>query len=181
MYCSSYENLYYASHKCVALVWTLNKWSINIADCCPAALSTTQQMVYNSALWYSLDQIQSSHAIPSMHVHSHTHTMTKISTHSISLSHTNTHTFHTSRFKWVQLCPLANDGSLWDAAKLFHSDHRMSWVVSAETYGPCLLVLACSDQTQLFTAMNGMLSGLWGCLHYVLKIGIRLTLKNYYN
>lgn len=72
------ENLYYASHKCVGFVCALNKWSINIADCCPAPICTTQQMVSNSALRYSLDQRQSAHNILSMHVQlytdMHTHT-----------------------------------------------------------------------------------------------------------
>lgn len=122
VYCSCNENLYYASHNCVGFIWSLNKWSTNKADCCPAALSTTQQMTYNLALWYFTIFYPHTLYHPCMCIHTRNDRDTPPYTHSISLSQSlwNTHTLFLLHGLNVYSCV---DWSLLDTAKLFHSDH----------------------------------------------------------
>lgn len=112
---------FYASHKIVCFISAVNKCFINIADCCPADLPATQQMVYFFALWYSLNKIQSPHAhivwlwIFTLYYHKVIHLFIQ--------TPIPTHTCRPCNALWsgcVQLLPLIDDGSLWDAAKLFY-------------------------------------------------------------
>lgn len=142
----------------------LNKWSINIAECCPAALCTTQQMVYNSALWYSLDQGQSSHTILSLCVLSHTPTHTHARVHKLLiLDVLNVYSCLHQPVSSVRCCQVA---SQWPQNVIVGMSclHRDIWAVS---FGAGM-----DWPNSFFSGVNSMSSGLKCCLHHRLKIAM---------
>lgn len=134
----------------------LNKWPINIAECCPAALCTTQQMVYNSALWYSLDHGQSSHTILSTHTRVH-----KL----LILDVLNVYSCLHRPVISVRCCQVVSQRPQ-NVIVGMSCLHRDIWAVS---FGAGIDWL-----NSFFRGVNRMSSGLKYCLHQRLKIGILL-------
>lgn len=165
MYSRYKKNLFYATHKSVGFIWALDKCFINTADCCPADLPATQQMVYNLAAWYTLDETQSSHAHYTIHVWRFTLILWQSHPFIYTDTHSNRHmqTFYcfmarvSSCFHWLMTDLSEMLPSCFTATTECYSSNELS------PHRHMSSVLWCwhgLNKHGLFTVMDGMFSAI---------------------
>lgn len=143
----------------------LNKWPINIAERCPAALCTTQQMVYNSARFFGSRSILTHYCILFLCVLSHTHTHTHARVYKLLiLDVLNVYSCLHRPVISVRCCQVVSQRPQ-NVIVGMSCLHRDIWAMS--------IGAGMDWANSFFSGVNSMSSGLKCCLHQRLKIGIR--------